>query len=73
MEGEVVSFEQFEAIISAKMSEVHLAGPDGDRVATADNATLEWDDYRRTGFNRRPTTDATWRLDELACGEGPAS
>ena len=68
VEGEVVSFEQFEAIISAKMSAVHLAGPDGTRVETDDNATLEWDDYRRVGLNRRPTTDATWRLDGLTCG-----
>ena len=70
VEGEVVSFEQFEAIISAKASDVHLTGPDGDRTVTADNATLEWDDYRRSGLNRRPTTDATWRLEQLACGEG---
>ncbi len=68
VEGEVVSFEQFEAIISAKASDVSLAGPDEDPTATADNATLEWDDYRRSGISRRPTTDATWRLDNLACG-----
>jgi hypothetical protein len=68
VEGEVVSFEQFEAIISAPASAVSLAGPDEDPTVTADNATLEWDDYRRSGISRRPTTDATWRLDNLACG-----
>ena len=66
VEGEVVSFEQFEAIITAPAKDVHLNGTDGTTVD--DNATLQWDDYRRSGVSRRPTTDATWRLDGLVCG-----
>ena len=71
VEGEVVSFEQFEAIITS--SGVSLAGLNGNRVGSdgtltgEDNANLQWDDYRRSGISRRPTTDATWRLDNLHC------
>ncbi len=70
VEGEVVSFEQFEAILTS--DGISLAGTDGDIVdsggdVSGDNATLQWDDYRRSGISRRPTTDATWRLDNLAC------
>ena len=63
-EGRVVSFGQFEELITATAL---LAGPDGDNAAVADNATLEWDDYRRHGLSRRPSTDADWRLDALHC------
>ena len=68
VEGEVVSFEQFEAIITAAPTAVSLTGPTDSTTAIGDNATLQWDDYRRSGLSRRPTTDATWRLDDLACG-----
>ena len=67
VEGEVVSFEQFEAILTAPSRDLRLDGPAGSTTAISDNATLEWDDYRRSGLSRRPTTDATWRLDGLAC------
>ena len=67
VEGEVVSFEQFEAIITAAPTAVSLTGSLDSTTAIGDNATLQWDDYRRSGLSRRPTTDATWRLDDLAC------
>ncbi len=64
VEGRVVSFGQFEQIIgNSKL----LAGPDTFNYATSDNATLEWDDYRRHGLSRRPSTDADWRLNNLNC------
>ena len=63
-EGRVVSFKQFEELITnAKL----LAGDDETNSTIADNATLEWDDYRRHGLQRRPSTDADWRLDNLNC------
>ena len=63
-QGRVVSFGQFEELISnAKL----LAGDDEDNATIADNATLEWDDYRRHGLSRRPSTDADWRLGALNC------
>ena len=55
VEGEVVSFRQFEDILDSNLIEVN----------NANSSELAWDDYRRHGLERRPTTDATWRLDEL--------
>ena len=67
-QGRVVSFGQFEELISnAKL----LAGDDESNATVADNATLEWDDYRRHGLSRRPSTDADWRLDALNCPSAP--
>jgi hypothetical protein len=63
-QGRVVSFAQFEELISAATL---LAGPDTFNYEPADNATLEWDDYRRHGLSRRPSTDADWRLNGLHC------
>ena len=61
-EGRVVSFGQFEQLLTAKPSILY-----GATNGIADNATLEWDDYRRHGLSRRPSTDADWRLDALHC------
>ena len=61
-EGRVVSFGQFEQLLTAKPSILN-----GAAAGVADNATLEWDDYRRHGLSRRPSTDADWRLDALHC------